>query len=85
MVVRPEKKSTPIRIVVNLSSIFPGQQLNDYWLKGPHMLNDLFGVLRFREEEVALVSNITKMYHHILIPPHDQHVHRFLWRNLDTS
>ena len=50
------------------------------------MLNNLFGVvLRFREKEVALVGDISKMYHRVLIPPHDQHVHRFLWRNLDTS
>ena len=25
------------------------------------------------------------MYHRVLIPEADQHVHRFLWRNLDTS
>ena len=85
-VVRPEKKSTPIRIVFNSSSIFQGHQLNDYWLKGPDLLNNLFGVvLRFREKEVALVGDISKMYHRVLISPHDQHIHRFLWRNLDTS
>ena len=50
------------------------------------MLNNFFGVvLRFREKEVALVGDISKMYHRVLIPPHDQHVHCFLWRNLDTS
>jgi hypothetical protein len=25
------------------------------------------------------------MYHQVLIPQEDQHVHRFLWRNLDTT
>ena len=50
------------------------------------MLNNLFGVvLRFREREVALVGDISKMYHRVLIPLQDQHVHRFLWRNLDTD
>ena len=50
------------------------------------MLNIFFGVvLRFREKEVALVGDISKMYHRVLIPPHDQHVHCFLWRSLDTS
>ena len=55
-------------------------------MKGP-LLNNLFGVvLRFREKEVALVGDLSKMmYHRILIPERDQHVHRFLWRNLETS
>ena len=85
-VVRPEKKSTPIRIVFNSSCMFQGHQLNDYWMKGPDMLNNLFGVvLRFREREVALLGDISTMYHRILIPLQDQHIHRFLWRNLDTN
>ena len=84
-VLRPEKKSTPVRIVFNSSSVFQGHQLNDYWMKGPDLLNNLFGVnLRFREREVALIGDISKMYHRILIPEQDQHVHRFLWRNLET-
>ena len=49
------------------------------WMKGPDLLSNLFGVvLRFREKEVALVGDISKMYHRILIPERDQHVHRFL-------
>ena len=85
-VVRPEKKSTPIRIVFNSSCTIQGHQLNDYWMKGPDMLNNLFGVvLRFREKEVALLGDISKMCHRILIPLQDQHIHRFLWRNLDTN
>ena len=84
-VIRPEKKSTPVRIVFNLSSVFQGHKLNDYWMKGPDLLNSLFGVvLRFREKEVAVVGDISKMYHRILISERDQHVHRFLWRNLET-
>ena len=55
-------------------------------MKGPDLLNNLFGVvLRFREKEVALVGDVSNMYHRILIPERDQHVHRFLWRNLETS
>ena len=84
-VLRPESKSTPVRIVFNSSSVFQGYKLNDYWMKGPDLLNSLFGVLlRFREREVALLGDISKMYHRILIPVQDQHVHRFLWRNLET-
>ena len=59
---------------------------NDYWAKGPDIMNSLFGVLlRFREEAVAIVGDIRKMYHMVQISYLDQHVHRFLWRNLDMS
>ena len=82
-VLRPDKKSTPIRIVFNSSSVYAGQCLNDYWIKGPDLLNNLFGViLRFRQKPVAVCADISKMYHRVLIPESDQHVHRFLWRDL---
>ena len=69
VVIRPEKKSTPVRIVFNSSSVFQGHKLNGYWMKGPDLLNNLFGVvLRFREKEFALVGDISKMYPRILIP-----------------
>ena len=85
-VLRPEKASTPLRIVFNSSAVYQGHCLNDYWLKGPDLLNSLFGViLRFRENEVAVSGDISKMYHQVLIPQRDQQVHRFLWRNLDTT
>ena len=85
-VLRPESKSTPVRVVFNSSAVFRGHRLNDYWMKGPDLLNDLFGmVLRFRENEVAFIGDISKMYHRIRIPEADQHVHRFLWRNLKTD
>ena len=85
-VLRPEKASTPLRIVFNSSAMYQGHCLNDYWMKGPDLLNSLFGViLRFRENEVAVSGDISKMYHQVLIPPADQHVHRFVWRNLDTT
>lgn len=46
----------------------------------------MFGVvLGFREKEVAVMEDISKMYYRILIPERDQHVHRFLWRNLETN
>ncbi|XP_071941071.1 uncharacterized protein [Antedon mediterranea] len=85
-VLRPDKKSTPLRIVFNSSAIYQGHCLNEYWMKGPDMLNDLFGlILRFRENETAIIGDISKMYHRVLIPIRDQHVHRFLWRNLNID
>ena len=85
-VLRPEKKSAPIRIVFNSSASFKGHTLNEYWFKGPDLLNNLFGVvLRFRENAVAVCGGITKMYHMVAIPPVDRHVHRFLWRSYETE
>ena len=72
-----------MRIVFNSSAVFRGHRLNDYWMKGPDLVNDLLEVvLRFRENEVAFIGDVSKMYHRIHIPEADQHAHRFLWRNL---
>ena len=54
--------------------------------KRPELLNSLFGiVLRFREREVAISGDISKMYHRVRIPLKDQHVHRYLWRDLEKE
>ena len=67
-VLKPDNKSTPLRI----------ERLLD-----ERLLNNLLGViLRFRENQVAVIGDILKMYHRILIPERDQHVHRFLWRDM---
>jgi len=85
-VLRPGSKSTQVRTVFNSSAAFRGHRLNDYWMKGPDLLNDLFVVvLKSRENEVAFIGDISKMYHRIRIPEADQHVHRFRWRNLQTD
>ena len=57
--------------------------LNDYWAKGPDLMNNLLGILlRFREGYVAIAGDISKMYHSVKIKELDQHTHRFLWRNM---
>lgn len=85
-VVHPKKKSALIRIMFNSSASFKGHILNDYWYKGPDLLNNIFVVvLQFRENAVAICGDITKMYHMVAIPAVDQHVHRFLWRNFETE
>ena len=61
-VLRPAKKSTPVGIVFNSSASYAGHTLNDYWYKGPDLLNNLFGVvIRFRENPVAICGDIAKM------------------------
>ena len=44
-VLKPKSVSTPYRIVFNASSNFKGHILNDYWAKGPTLINNLAGIL----------------------------------------
>ncbi|XP_071537744.1 uncharacterized protein [Panulirus ornatus] len=85
-ILRPDSKSTPIRIVFNSSASYMGHVLNDYYAKGPDMLCDLFGILvRFRQSPVAIVGDISKMYNSVLLSEADKMTHRFLWRDMNTT
>ena len=85
-VLKPDSKSTPFRIVFNTSANFHGYILNEYYAKGPQMINNLLGILlRFRKERFAMVGDIRKMYHSIKLSLRDQMTHLFLWRNLDEN
>ena len=86
-VVKPESESTPVRIVFDSSHKYRGHSLNDYWAKGPdnYMNNMLSVLLKFRENRVGFVGDLKKMYNSILMKERDQHVHRFLWRGMDSS
>nr|XP_058940528.1 uncharacterized protein LOC131768833 [Pocillopora verrucosa] len=85
-VLKPDSKTTPVRIVFNSSANFMGHVLNEYWAKGPDLLNSLIGILiRFRENEIAFIGDVRKMYHTVYTKELDQHTHRFLWRNMDTT
>ena len=75
-VIKPDSESTPCRIVFNSSANFKGHILNDYWAKGPDLLNNLLGILiRFRENSIALTGDMKKMYHAVKITEQDQHTH----------
>ena len=85
-VIKDDSSSTPCRIVFNSSAKFNGMCLNDFWAKGPDVMNNMLGVLlRFRERSVALVGDIKKMYHSVHLSILDQHTHRFLWRGLNDQ
>ena len=61
-----------------------GSKINDYWAKGPDMLNSLIGVLlRFREERVTMHGDISKMFNSVRLGTLEQH--RFLWRDMDIK
>ena len=82
-----KSKSTPVRIVFNSAQVYKGVSLNSYLAKGPDSYrNTLLGILlRWREEAVPIVGDIRKMFHSVYINPLEQHCHRFLWRDFDTS
>ena len=47
---------------------------------GPDILNTLLGILlRFRQENVAVVADVEAMHHRVLVYPEDQKFLRFLW------
>ena len=82
--VMKKSSSTPCRIVFNSSAKFRNNVFNDYWAKGPNLINNLVSILiRFREEAVGIIGDIRKMYHMIKIGLLDQLTHRFLWRNME--
>ena len=82
----PEKKSTPLRVVFDPACQYQGVSLNSFLHKGPCLIGNLLGVLlRFREEPIGFIGDISKMYLQIRLPEEDTHVHRYLWRNLDQS
>ena len=59
---------------------FRNTSLNDQLLQGPDFTNSLVGVLlRFREERVALMADIEKMFHQVRVKPEDCEALRFLW------
>ena len=79
-------KLTKVRIVFNASATCEGKILNTESLPGPKLQSDITDILvKFRKEPVALVGDISQMYHQLVLLPDDRPFHRFLWRNLDQS
>ena len=80
-VLKPGSLSTPLRIVMD------SRRLNVYLAKGPdcYMINMLTVLLRFREKTVGIVGDIRKMYNSVYIKELEQHMHRFLWRDMEIE
>ncbi|KAJ8027040.1 hypothetical protein HOLleu_32065 [Holothuria leucospilota] len=78
--VRHPMKPEKLRIVYDCAAKFQGTSLNEQTFQGPDMTNNLLGVLlRFRMEHIAMVADITAMFHQVKVTPEDQDVLRFLW------
>ena len=75
-----------MRLVTNSSLKYKGLSLNDVLMKGPNTLNNCYGIqLKFRCHLIAVVCDISKMYHQVKTRLTERHVRRLAWRNLDTS
>nr|XP_054771582.1 uncharacterized protein LOC129279496 [Lytechinus pictus] len=84
--VKKDSKSTPVRVVYDAKARFQGHSLNRYLVKGDNINNDIFDVaLRFRENEVGVIADISKMFQAIKIRPDDARFHRFLFREKPTE
>ncbi|XP_064624565.1 uncharacterized protein LOC135486033 [Lineus longissimus] len=74
------QKPNKIRVVFDCAAKFCGISLNSTLLQGPDLTNKLVGVLlRFRQEEIALMGDIEKMFHQVRVAEEDRNYLRFLW------
>ena len=77
-------KPVKIRVVFDCRAKCQGTSLNDHLLKGPDLTNGLTGVLiRFREERVAFMCDVEKMFHQFRVDTQDRNYLRFLWMGED--
>ncbi|KHJ84892.1 hypothetical protein OESDEN_15388, partial [Oesophagostomum dentatum] len=81
VVVTPEKKTTPKRIVFDASAHSVGKpSLNDLLYQGPLILPNIVGILmRFRTGKVATIADIEKAFLQVRLNEQDRNVTRFLW------
>ena len=84
LVHNPSSASTPFRVVTNSSCPDPvtRESLNSIMAKGPNCLADQWEVLvRFRNYEVPLTSDVTKAYYSMSTGLLEKHVRRIIWRD----
>ncbi|XP_045161949.2 uncharacterized protein LOC123526762 [Mercenaria mercenaria] len=73
-------KKNKIRVVFDCAARFQGRSLNEELLQGPNLTNTLIGTLiRFREEQVAIMGDIDSMFYQVRVPECDASLLRFLW------
>ncbi len=74
------KQKKKLRIVFDASLKCRQVSLNSELLQGPDLTMSLLTVLlRFRQEKVAIMADITKMFYQIKVPKHHRDFLRFFW------
>lgn len=81
-VVRPESKSTKVRVVFNASrKTKSGYSLNDVLYTGPTLQSDLISIiLNWRKYRFVFSGDIQKMYRQILVDPSDRPFQKILFQ-----
>ena len=73
-------KPDKVRVVFDCAARYQNTSLNDNLLQGPDLTNSLVAVLiRFRQEQIAIASDIKAMFHQVRVNPKDRDSLRFLW------
>ena len=64
----------------DLSADYKGRCLDRELLSGPDLTNQIVGVLlRFREEEIAVMGDIEAMFYQLKVPKYQCSFLKFLW------
>ena len=78
-VFNPNRPRKP-RVAFDCAARCKGSSFHDLLPSGPDLTNSLLSVLlRFRQEPVALSSDIEAMFHRVMVDPNDFDASRFLW------
>ena len=73
-------KPGKVCVVFDCAAKYEGVSLNSQLRQGPNLMNSLAGVIiRFRQEQVALVADIEAMFHQVRVYERDYDALRFLW------
>lgn len=76
------KQKQKIRVVFNCFLKYKGVSLNNALYQGPDLTNNLLGViLRFRQEPVAFMRDIAKMFYQVNVSPESRNLLRFFWHD----
>ena len=74
----PRKKK--VRLVFDASAKYHGVSLNQKLYSGPDFNNELRGILfRFREQAVAIISDVECMFNNFVVPAAHKDYMRFYW------
>ncbi|XP_054723428.1 uncharacterized protein LOC129233424 [Uloborus diversus] len=86
-VINESSSTTKLRVVFNASAkTTSGVSLNDTLMNGPKVQDDFFAILlRFRCHNIAITSDLQKMYRQIEIHDADRDFQKILWRDDSTK
>ena len=74
-----ENKPNKVRVVFDAAARYEHTSLNENLLQGPGLINNLYWVLmRFRQERIAIVSDIEAMFHQVRVAKWDRNALHFL-------